>query len=392
MLVPLRQATVEQCGGKAASLGELLRAGFPVPDGFVVMGDGAPNSGVSQLFASTDRMRSAVAHELGRMGEPLVAVRSSAGSEDTANAAAAGQYETVLGVRGSSDICQAIALCLESANSTRAADYWRKLSSNLESHKSRMAVLVQRLVNAEVSGVMFTPERAGDPTLIEASWGLGTTVVGGNVSPDSYQVSGDGAVRCTVGAKESQTIIDPATDHATRQFLDKKLREARTLSDEQAKGLAELGARIAGFFGAAQDVEWAIADGQVWIVQSRPITASVPYARSVDDATSAPFLTGSPGSHGLVTAPARIVRSQSDFARLRPGEILVCPYTDPSWTPLFTIASGVITETGGVLSHAAIVAREYGIPAAIGVEGAMRQVRDGTTITLDGSHGTVTAA
>jgi pyruvate,water dikinase len=99
---------------------------------------------------------------------------------------------------------------------------------------------------------------------------------------------------------------------------------------------------------------------------------------------------GAPGSRGTVTGAARLVHGPSDFTRVQPGEIVVCPYTDPAWTPLFTIAAGIITETGGVLSHAAIVAREYGIPAVLGVADALKRIENGHRITLDGTAGTIT--
>ena len=143
--------------------------------------------------------------------------------------------------------------------------------------------------------------------------------------------------------------------------------------------------------GGAQDIEWAIADGGIWILQARPVTAAPPapspFGASIGAADT---LAGTPGSHGTATGRARIVRGPGDFTRVQPGDILVCPYTDPAWTPLLRIAAGVVTETGGVLSHAAIVARERRIPAVLGVRSATARLHDGTTITIDGTTGTVT--
>src|SRR5690606_19819561 len=164
--------------------------------------------------------------------------------------------------------------------------------------------------------------------------------------------------------------------------------------DATAVRLAGLGRQVAAVFGGAQDIEWAIADRQMWLLQSRPVTAVPPPPPSggAFSTVSAAAMAGTPGSQGIATGTARIVRGPRDFGRVRPGDILVCPYTDPAWTPLLRIAAGVVTETGGVLAHAAIVAREYGIPAVLGVRGAMDGLRDGALITVDGNAGTVTTA
>lgn len=163
------------------------------------------------------------------------------------------------------------------------------------------------------------------------------------------------------------------------------------LDDAMAAALAELGNVIAIIQGSPQDIEWAIVGETPWILQARPITATLPQApQHQPPITQERALHGAVGSPGTVTAAARIVRGPSDFPAAQPGEIIVCPYTDPAWTPLFAIAAGVITETGGVLSHAAIVAREYGIPAILGVPDALRRIRDGQLIELDGAAGTIT--
>lgn len=392
MPIRLREATRVRCGGKAATLSVLLREGLPVPDGFVVPFDELAHLEGSAQPALSDVLRDAVARELEQLGDPVVAVRSSAANEDIQGASAAGQYESTLGVRGAADVCEAITTCQASARSSRVTDYWNRTSGDTADPTPDMAVLVQRLIAADMSGVMFTPGRESDSTRIEASWGLGLAVVGGQVTPDSYEVSPDGVVRFSIGQKETRIDLDQEDPRLIDSSVDERMRTARALSDEDARSLSELGSRIMALFGAAQDVEWAIADGRIWVLQARPVTASLPQFHSSGPIASGAMLTGAPGSHGVVTAQARVVRGPSDFGRVCPGEILVCPHTDPAWTPLFAVAAGVIAETGGRLSHAAIVAREYGIPAALGVAGAMQRIRDGDRITLDGTAGTVTPA
>ena len=153
--------------------------------------------------------------------------------------------------------------------------------------------------------------------------------------------------------------------------------------------LVALGRRCAELFGRDQDVEWAVRAGRISVLQSRPITAlGAPAAPAGRDPARA-LVTGVPCSAGRARGPARLVRSVDDFSRVRRGDVLVCRTTDPAWTPLFRLAAAVVTETGGVLSHAAIVAREFGIPAVVGAGAAMTSLTDGAFVTVDGAAGTV---
>lgn len=383
-------------GGKARSLARLLRAGFPVPDGFVVYVD-ADRSFASQF---DDTVRDRIDLELSRLGDPAVAVRSSAADEDKADASAAGMYDTFLGVRGTDEVCAAIVSCARSADSVRIRDY-RRRGGGAEDPATVMSVLVQVLIEAEVSGVMFTPRRVNEPTRIESSWGLGLSVVNGGLTPDSYEVGPAGAITATLGIKKVRTDAVDEQNGTTTTSVANELQTVRTLSDEALLGLESLGARVSAVFGGPQDIEWAIADGTIWIVQSRPVTAGLPPLPGTGPVMDsgpvinsvllpAATLDGTPGSHGVVTAPARIVSGLSAFSDVKPGEVVICSFTDPSWTPLFSIAAGVITEVGGALSHAAIVAREYGIPAVLGVTSARVRIANGDLITIDGTAGTIT--
>ncbi|MGW3346111.1 PEP/pyruvate-binding domain-containing protein [Nonomuraea rubra] len=467
MIVPLMGAATDTCGGKGGTLGALLRAGLPVPDGFVIP-FAAYLAAVRDLDPDRDRdpdrgrgldrgrdrargpgrvaaVRQAIAarpldatlidelgRALGRMGDPPMAVRSSASGEDTGQASAAGQHESFLAVQGAGEVARAVRACWASLWSPRAITYRGDDGAPAE---PVMAVIVQRHLDAEVSGVMFTSTGADGATEIEASWGLGPSVVGGTVTPDAYRVAGDGTVTRTVADK--RTRLDRQGARLVVRDVPADARNRPALDDATAARLAALGEKIATVLGGPQDVEWAIADGHTWVLQSRPITAALPRRHSPrdvphgtsdvphgtsdvphnvrdvrhdasdvpDDTPDVPdvpdvphevkdvlhgVLTGAPGSRGMATGPARIVRGPGDFARVRPGDILVCPFTDPAWTPLLRIAAGVVTETGGVLSHAAIVAREQAIPAVLGVPDATGTLHNGTLITIDGATGTVT--
>ncbi|WP_043640612.1 PEP/pyruvate-binding domain-containing protein [Nonomuraea candida] len=427
MLVPLMQAAAGTCGGKAGALGALLRAGLPIPDGFVVpyaaylaavrdldLGRTGGGPAAARRAIEGRPLHATLVDELERalaaLGDPPVAVRSSAANEDTAQESAAGRHESFLAVHGAGAVADAVRACWASLFSERAIGLQERPHDGATTaglgdgsySGPAMAVLVQRLVDAEVSGVMFTPANPYEPTTIEASWGLGPSVVGGTVTPDAYRVAGDGSVTSTIADKP--TRLDRHGTRLAVREVPAGDRNRPTLDGAAVTGLAGLGEEIAARLGGAQDIEWAIADGRTWILQARPVTAALPPAASPattpDALAAAPgvlaatpgVLAGTPGSHGTVTGVTRIVRGPGDFARVRPGDILVCRFTDPAWTPLLRIAGGVVTEVGGALSHAAIVAREQAIPAVLGVPDATGRLHDGALITIDGTAGTVTAA
>ncbi len=408
MLVALHEAGAATCGGKAAGLGAMLRAGLPVPDGFVlpfaayraVVQELSPPGPLRAGPAVTaerlrDRplppsLRQALGLALGRLGAPAVAVRSSATGEDSRRASAAGQYETTLAVSGLPAVADAVRTCWVPLLSARATAYRIRTGPADVEGEPAMAVVVQRHLDADVAGVMFTPTGAHGATAIESAWGLGAGVAAGTVTPDTYRVRADGSVTSTVGDKRTRL------DRIGTQLLDREVpatdRRRRTLDEGIARELAALGEQVAGTLGGPQDIEWAIADGRIWLLQARPVTVAPPPAGLPPSAPSGPVLTGTPGSAGTATGTARVVRGPDDFVRVRPGDILVCPFTDPAWTPLLRLAGGVVTETGGALSHAAIVAREHGIPAVLGLSGALTAIPDGTAITVDGATGAVTTA
>lgn len=380
MIIALADAVSMTCGGKAGALGALVRAGVPVPDGFVL-----PYRAVQRAVPAREGLHEALGDGLELLGDGPVAVRSSASNEDTEASSAAGRYVSILGVRGVDRVATAVRACWASLGSPCALDHPTGVGPTDDT--AQMAVLVQRLVDADVSGVMFTPAAQGDPTRVEAAWGLGPSVVGGTVTPDSYRIDRRGAI--TRRLADKRTRVDRHGGRLVRSEVSTGGRNSPTLDGATARRLADLGDRVADVLGAAQDIEWAFADDRLWILQARPITATLPAAAVPSVPVAGGLMSGTPGSHGTVSGPARVIRGPGDFARVRPGDILVCPYTDPAWTPLLRTVAGVVTETGGVLSHAAIIARECRIPAVLGVGDATSRLRDGTMITIDGRHGTV---
>lgn len=349
---------------------------------------------------------------------PPVAVRSSATTEDAAAASAAGQHDSYLGVQGVDAVADAIRATWASLWTDRAITYRQAPGS---SPAPAMAVIVQRHIDAEVSGVLFTADpNAANPntpdgaSLIEASWGLGESVVQGLVTPDAYTVTPTAILERHLGTKHTRTDRIPtatstptgttAPTGTTTTPVPPAHRTRPSLTDSQVHQLNQLGQEVAAFLGAPQDIEFALTSTHLWLLQSRPITAptsrTAPSAGAITSSTAASakgpsgedglgLLQGTAGSAGVVSGPARLVNGPEDFQRVQAGDILVCRFTDPAWTPLFTVVVGVVTETGGRLSHAAIVAREHRIPAVLGVPSVMTMLHDGQPVTINGSAGTV---
>ena len=293
----LRRSDEPRFGGKSSSLGELLAAEIPVPPGFALaaaaFSEFAREPSVADAIAASrgigEAMRAAampseVREELLRayaeLGEPAVAVRSSALGEDSEEATFAGQQETFLWVRGADQVCDVVRDCWISLYSPTAVSYRARLGQTVE---PAMGVTVQAMVDAEVSGVMFTCNPvSGDPSMVavNASWGLGLAVVGGEVTPDDYLVSKvtREVVRAQVHDKHVQYVPDPEGQGVICVDVPPDRREARCLSDEALAALVDVAKRVERHFGSRQDVEWAIArdteppDG-LYLLQSRPVTA-----------------------------------------------------------------------------------------------------------------------
>ncbi|WP_432949656.1 PEP/pyruvate-binding domain-containing protein [Kribbella sp. CA-253562] len=395
MIVRLADATGSVAGPKAATLGALIRAGFPVPAGFVVPAD-------------IEDLTGAVAEALAGLGNGPVAVRSSAAGEDTVGASAAGQYDSFLGVEGSPAVINKILATRESLWSDRAVAYRAGQSVNPKrvppSAVTPMAVIVQQLVDADVTGVLFTVE--GGDSVIEASWGLGESVVQGLVTPDAFTVGLGGVTDRRRGDK--RTRIDRGPAGLETSLVPPDRQQVLCLTDDELARLHRLGQDVAAHLGGPQDIEFAVRDGHIWLLQARPVTADLPlpdatttdprdHAEAADPANATDpaeraesrILRGTPGSPGAATGPARVVHGPEDFGRVRPGDVLVCRFTDPAWTPLFGVVAAVVTETGGRLCHAAIVARERRIPAVLGIPAVMTAFADGQPISVDGTRGTV---
>jgi pyruvate, water dikinase len=264
-LETLRGADEPRFGGKSANLGELLAAGIPAPGGFAIAAD-ADESVFDEVVARYVSLGS---------GDPPVAVRSSGVGEDSSEATFAGQYESYLWVRGGDAVCDAVRKCWDSATSSRAVAYRERVGG---AH-APMGVTVQLMVDALVSGVMFTCNPvSGDPSMVavNASWGLGLAVVGGEVTPDDYLVSkvtGE-VVAEHVHLKEVEYAPDPAGGGTVRLDVVPDRASAPCLDADRIAALLELAGRVQRHFGSHQDIEWAIdRGGELFVLQARPVTA-----------------------------------------------------------------------------------------------------------------------
>jgi pyruvate,water dikinase len=260
----------EAVGGKGLSLGLMAAAGLPVPPGFCVTSAAFRRRRGKGLDADDD-LGGRIAAAYRGLGGGRVAVRSSATAEDGVVTSFAGQQETVLGVQGEREVCAAVARCWASLDTDRAVAYRRK--QGVSDDGLAMAVVVQRLVEAEVAGVLFTRDPLdpdGRRMLVEASWGLGESVVSGRVTPDRFHLDRDtGAVKERhISSKKEQFTAD-----GPRPVPPEK-QDAPCLDDTRLAELAELGRRVEAFYGGPRDVEWAWADGRFWLLQARPITTA----------------------------------------------------------------------------------------------------------------------
>ncbi|MBV8431500.1 MAG: hypothetical protein JO244_10080, partial [Solirubrobacterales bacterium] len=429
---------VPYAGGKGANLGQLTQAGLPVPPGFVI---GAPayaafrdQTGLSQRLAelldtldvedtealqqtarqareaveSTEMpgwLQTAIAdayQQLARTAagagaELAVAVRSSATAEDTASASFAGMNETFLNVRGRDEVITAVQNCWQSLFGARTI-YYRGQRGFSQSGMD-IAVVVQRQIESTRAGVMFTIDPATgdrDHLVIEGSFGLGEAVVSGQVSPDRYVVDKPLMAVVTRSVRPKELAIETAPGGGTtRRELGPDEALTPVLSDEDVLRLAELGVAIEREYQAAQDTEWAFdPQGTVWMLQSRPIT-TVGHPTEAAELDAAATEAGTVLLRGLGAAPgtgsgrACLLSSLQDAGKLAPGDVLVTHMTSPDWVPLMRRSAAIVTDSGGMTCHAAIVSRELGIPCVVGTGQATKTLRDTELITVDATHGLI---
>lgn len=439
---------VYSCGGKGASLGEMYNIGLPIPPGFVITAQAyekflkenridkqiynilsmlnlndvklleLKSKEIQEIIIKADmpedikqdileayenlnvdnevlKYNNKNALNLIKIGRslPYVAVRSSATAEDSPEFSFAGQQSTYLNVKGNNAILIAVKKCWASLFTTRAIYYRQK---NKIAHENVLiAVVVQRMINSEKSGVMFTINPSNndqDEIVIESAYGLGELVVSGSINPNNYIID-----------KENLTIksrITPKQDYmlVREEMLGKNIKRKvpeeypeKVLSDNEVITLANYGKKIEQHYQKPMDIEFAIESGKVYIVQARPVTTlKKPAIQEIIQAKdSEVLLRGLAASPGIASGYVKVISDMHELDKIQKGNILVTEMTDPDMVIAMERASAIVTNAGGNTSHAAIVSRELGIPCIVGTEHATEILKDNQYITVDGSNGIV---
>ncbi len=443
----LRVTDIPSVGGKNASLGEMINAGLPVPPGFavtaysyekfinethivekiykvineVIIDKNDPklydiaSKKIRELIEETPipkeietSIRTAYKEMNKRLNlkETFVAVRSSATAEDLPDASFAGQQETFLNIRGADDLIDKVRKCWSSLFTPRAIFY--RNEKGFAHEKVFISVGVQKMVNSRAAGVLFTinpTTGATDEIMIEGNYGLGETVVSGAVNPDNFVID-----KKTVTIKERRTakktvmyVRDPKTGSTIHLDVPEDKQKVTCVSDEEVLKLAELAKRIERHYGKAMDIEWAIDQdlpfpSNMFIVQARPETvwSSKPMEKpeaelkKPEEQLKVVVKGISAGKKGYGVGIAKVVLNPDEANReMKKGDILVTDMTNPDFVPFMKIASAIVTDKGGVTSHAAIVSRELSIPCVVGTETATQVMKTGQQYTVDSRNGII---
>ncbi|MBR9866503.1 MAG: phosphoenolpyruvate synthase [Oceanospirillales bacterium] len=438
---------IEQVGGKNASLGEMISelsgAGVKVPGGFATTAsafrdflkhnklDQKINETLAQLDpedvnalaatgsqvrqwiletpfpAALDKAIEKAYSDMGGHDDLAVAIRSSATAEDLPDASFAGQQETFLNIRGLDNIKAAIHEVFASLYNDRAISY--RVHHGFEHHEVALSAGVQRMVRSETgaSGVMFTLDTESGfqhVVFITSAYGLGETVVQGAVNPDEFYVykptlrqGAPAILRRSMGSKAIKMVYGAeGTTHRAVETVSVPVEERMkfSINDDDVQSLAKIAMIIEQHYGRPMDIEWAKDgdDGELYIVQARPETVksrdkTTVIERYLLTETGNVLLEGRSIGHRIGSGPVRIVENLSDMDKIQPGDVLVTDMTDPDWEPVMKRSSAIITNRGGRTCHAAIIARELGIPAIVGCGDATERLSDGQEVTVSCAEG-----
>ncbi len=434
-------------GGKGASLAEMYNAKFPIPPGFVItaqaytyfMNKSGLLEKIKQMLAGLDmedtekletlskdirelisnsEMPLEMENEITEAYDildtskqalkeakgtaldilknsyepPFVAVRSSATTEDLADASFAGQQESFLNVKGKTDLIMKVKQCIASLFTARAVYYREKKGFGQE--KAQLAVVVMKMIDSDKSGVIFSrnPITMEDTIMIEAVWGLGEGIVSGRIKPDNYIVDGNvdkfNILDMSISEKKVAITRSSSGENQIVKLTEERAKQ-QVLNNYEIKMLAIYAKQLEEHYKKPQDIEFAISGKDIYIVQSRPITTLGMEKKEKKEFGGAILLTGLGASPGAASGTVKIVYSLDDLKKIKKGDILVTEMTNPDMVVTMQRASGIITDEGGITSHAAIVSREMGIPAVVGTGSATKKLKDGDIVTVDGNSGKV---
>lgn len=438
---------IARVGGKGANLGELFNLGVPVPPGFCVtagayfefLKEAGLEQKIKNLLSNLDvsnsqklqkiasdiqkeilacsippKIQKAIVSAYQKLSEGKnlkVAVRSSATAEDLPEASFAGQQESYMNVLGKKEVLLAIQKAWASLFGARAIFY--REEQGFDHLKVGIAIPIQKMVASEVSGVVFTVDpMSKDKNIIsiEAGLGLGDAIVSGSITPDQYQVdkekleiiSKQVVKQTKMLASSTSTLTSAGENRFNFAPVSKAYQEKQKLSDKLIIQIAILGKKIEQHYKFPQDIEWAVENNKVYIVQTRPVTTLKVEGRewkvggrdedggsSVEGEAAILLLEGIPVSPGIASGVVKILKSTKEISKIREGDILVAEMTNPDFVPAMKKAVAIVTDSGGKTSHAAIVSRELGIPCVVGTELATKTLKTGEVITVDGAKGKV---
>jgi pyruvate,water dikinase len=319
----------------------------------------------------------------------FVAVRSSATTEDLKTASFAGQQETFLNVKGNEELIEAVRKCFASLFTARAVYYRSK--KGFAHEKVLIAVIVEKMINSDKSGVIFTvnPATNKNEIVIESVWGLGEGIVSGAIMPDECIINKSTLKieKKHIGQKDI-FFTRNAAGKTIKQELHPSKKNSQVLSDFEIKQLANYSIDIEQHYKLPQDIEFAVEAGHIYIVQTRPVTTLGKEVKRIEVKANA-ILEGIAASPGIASGIVKIVRSIEDLEKIKQNDILVTKMTNPDMVVAMQRASGIVTSEGGATAHAAIVSREMGIPCVTGTRKALEVLSEGQLITVDGTNGRV---
>ena len=405
-------------GPNAANLARLGKAGLPIPDGFCLdaqayrtqiraLGLEADARGV---FTAPDRpqaRRHALAMKLGLLDQAiaaeildpllaarralvdktgaLLAVRSSALVEDRFGSSFAGQFESFIGIETEADFITTVRSCWGALWATRALRYMA--THDIDPADTAMAVLIQPLVSARASGGGLS-QTADGGMLLSATWGLGSAIAQGEVTPDRYELSRDGNLSSITAGHKDHSVGCIHRAEPTTQIVPKSLIAEPCLSKAQAVELGRLLHAVEDLMGMPVEIEWALDDAGFKLLQARPLHMEL--AKVPDDVwLHHPRLNGHPAGIGWGTGRACVVNCECELTRIAPGDILITKVAGPALSQILQQVAGVVAERGGSTSHLASLARERGIPMVLGVLDATQRIPNGSMVAVDGVAGVV---
>ncbi|MFH1607886.1 MAG: phosphoenolpyruvate synthase [archaeon] len=327
---------------------------------------------------------------LNTASEPIfVAVRSSATAEDLADASFAGQQDSFVNIKGNQQLLEHIKKCFASLFTSRATYYRNK--KGFEHEKVSLAVVVQKMVDSDKSGVIFSkdPSYKNNNLIIEAVFGLGEGIVSGQITPDKYIISEELEITDTKLADKKIAITRNSSGEKQIVKLKEQKSKSQVLKNNEIKKLAELALRLEEHYQKPQDIEFAIEGEEIYIVQTRPITTIQKSVGERKEIKGEVILTGLAASPGIAYGKIKIIENLEDLHKIIKGDILVTKMTNPDMVVSMQKSAAIVTDEGGLTAHAAIVSREMGIPAVVGTQEATTKLKDGEIITVDGFTGKI---